>query len=149
MARAHPALVEALRVTARRLESGSTYRWSNYGMCNCGHLAQTVTRLSAREIHEAALAARAGDWGEQAREYCGDTGLHMDHIIEELLALGLSPNDLRELERLENRRVLARLDPADLPVQHHARASVVPYLRAWAELLEEEWEDRERRLAAK
>ena len=148
MASANPALIEALRITAHRLESGSTYRWSNYGMCNCGHLAQTVTRLSPQELHEAALA-RGGDWGEQAREYCGDTGLQMDHVMEQLLDLCLNRTDIHELERLNNRRVLARLAPEDLPVQHHARTSVVAYLRAWAELLEEEWVALELRLAAK
>ena len=79
MAHPHPALIEALRITAQRLRSGSNYRWSNYGMCNCGHLARTVTQMSPKEIHLAAMQ-RPGDWGQQAREYCGATGLEMQLI---------------------------------------------------------------------
>ena len=75
---------ERLRETAERLRKGSDYKWANFGLCNCGHLAQTVTHRSAKEIHEAALE-KGGDWGEQAREYCGITGLAMDHILDALM----------------------------------------------------------------
>mgnify|MGYP006063404061 CR=1 FL=1 len=137
MASPHPSLIVALRETAKRLRTGSTYRWSNYGMCNCGHLAQTVTRLSPREIHLAAME-RPGDWGEQAREYCSTTGLEMDHIIEQLLALGLTRQDIHDLERLSNLDVLRRLDPTWQKVRHHSREYVVRYLDAWADMLEEQ-----------
>ena len=136
MAHPHPALVRVLRQTADRLRSGSSYRWSNFGMCNCGHLAQTVTRRSPQEIHEAAMV-RPGDWGEQARDYCGTTGLEMDHIIEQLLAIGLTQQDLHDLERLGNTDVLRRMDPAWQKVRHHSREYVVRYFDAWADLLED------------
>ena len=137
MAHPHPALIEALRITAQRLRTGSTYRWSNYGMCNCGHLAQTVTQLTPREIHEAAMQ-RPGDWGQQAREYCGVTGLEMDHIIVQLLELGLTRQDIHDLERLGNTAVIKQMDANWQSVRHHSREYVVRYLEAWAELLEED-----------
>ena len=66
MSQLGPDLIAALRSTARRLEGGARYRWTHMGSCNCGHLAQTLTRLPREEIHRLALE-RAGDWGEQAR----------------------------------------------------------------------------------
>ena len=148
MAHPHPALIEALRITAQRLQDGSQYRWSNFGMCNCGHLAQTITKLSPREIHQAAMQ-RPGDWGEQAREYCGATGMEMDHIIQELLDFGLTREDIHDLERLGNSAVVARMESSWRGIRHHAREYVVRYLQAWAELLEEQLVDIAPPLAAR
>ncbi len=60
MTQASPELVAALRATARRLEQGASYCWTHMGSCNCGQLAQTLTRLPKEEIHRLALE-RAGD----------------------------------------------------------------------------------------
>ncbi len=103
------------------------------GSCNCGHLVQTITKRTAAEIHARALE-KAGDWSVQAIDHCPTSGLTIDHIIDELIALGLDPVDIVELERLGSRRVRERLDGE---VSHKRRSDVVRYLRAWAELLEE------------
>lgn len=59
-------LIRALRDTARRLATEATaYRWSHFGQCNCGQLAQTLTGLPARELYSAANE-QPGDWAEQA-----------------------------------------------------------------------------------
>lgn len=137
MAAPHPRLIHALRETARRMREGGEYRWSNFGMCNCGHLAQTITDKTPKEIHEAALA-REGDWGQQALEYCGETGLEIDTIIEELLAIGLVRSDLRALERLSNPEVRQRMGPDPTGVAHYARTDAIRYFEAWADLLEEQ-----------
>ncbi len=138
MTRPHPDLVEALRTTARRVEQGAEYRWTHMGSCNCGHLAQTVTRLPAQEIHRLALE-RAGDWGEQAREYCPTIGYPMDHIVACLLDLGLTDDDLWHLERLSSPEVLRRLPIGERDLDHRRREDYVRYLRVWADLLEERW----------
>lgn len=135
MAVANFELIVALRKTAQRLQTGVTYKWSNYGMCNCGHLAQTVTRRTPQEIHQAALE-RPGDWGQQAREYCGTTGLEMDHIMTRLFELGLNRQDIWDLERLGNMAVIQRMPAEWQGVQHHSREYVVRYLEAWADLLD-------------
>ena len=137
MAAPHPRLIDALRETADRLRNGSDYKWSNFGLCNCGHLAQTVTHRSPKQIHEAALQ-RAGDWGQQALEYCGETGLEMDHIMNELLKLGLSPSDIRDIERLSNPKVRRRMGATVTGVTHYARTDAIAYFEAWADLLEEQ-----------
>jgi hypothetical protein len=133
MARPSMELIRALRVTAARLEAGAAYKWSHFGQCNCGNLAQTVTRLSPREVYEAAFV-RAGDWGEQAREFCPSSGYPIDFVLERLFELGMEPADVQHLERLSDDRVLARLGLPKLA--HNRREDVVQYMRAWADLLE-------------
>jgi hypothetical protein len=144
MARPSLELVHALRVTATRLAQGSVYKWSDFAHCNCGHLVQSVTQLSARQIYEAAFM-RGGDWGEQAREFCPSSGYPIDFVLARLFELGLSAEDVQNLERLSDDRVLRELDLRDAPAGSHVptrplrytrRDDVVLYLNAWAHLLE-------------
>lgn len=133
MARASIELVEVLRRTAARLESDVTvHRWSHFGLCNCGHLAQTVTRRTAKEIQDA-LFVLPGDWGEKAFDTCPTSGLPMDHIFDEMFALGLERADFGHLERLSDPAVLRRVER---PLSHTERGDAIAYLRAWADLLE-------------
>jgi hypothetical protein len=135
MAQANRRLIRALRETADRLERGANYRWTHMGSCNCGHLAQTVTRLSRAHLHRIALQ-KAGDWTEQARDYCPDSGLPMDDVIESILDLGLSTSDLAHLERLSGPEVLRDLPSDQRNLDHRNREHVVRYLRVWADRLE-------------
>jgi hypothetical protein len=136
MAKPSITLVTALRVTADRLASGVRYQWTHQGACNCGHLAQTLTRRSREEIHRIAVG-RAGDWGEHAIEYCPTSGYPIDHLLTEMLEAGLELSDVASLERLGDREVLRRLPDGGRAVDHRRREDVVVYLRAWADLLEE------------
>jgi hypothetical protein len=108
------------------------------GACNCGHLAQTVTRLTADDIRRYALE-RAGEWADQGLEYCPASGYPMDAILSSLFELGLSPEDLAQLERLTNPDVLRRL-PVELRTVLSYRESehVILYMRTFAELLEQQ-----------
>ena len=135
MARATVPLIHALRSTAARLERGADYRWSHFGQCNCGNLAQTITKLTPREVYEAAFV-RAGDWGEQARDFCPSSGYPIDYLLKQLFDLGMEPSDVRHLERLSDDHVLRRLGTTFL--QHNLRENVIAYMRAWADLLEHE-----------
>lgn len=136
MATATVELVHALRVTAERLVSGAEYRWTHMGACNCGHLAQTLTRRPADEIRRVAMD-KAGEWAEQAVEYCPGSGYPIDHIIAAMLEAGLSPEDVGHLEKLSDPHVLRAL-PVELrlALSYRERAHVVTYMRAWADLLE-------------
>ena len=138
MSRPGPDLIAALRATARRLEAGARYRWTHMGSCNCGHLAQTLTRLPREAIHRLALE-RAGDWGEQAREYCPSSGYPMDHMLAVMLDAGLSRDDIWHLERLSDPEVLRRLPAGERHLDQRRREDVVIYLRIWADLLEDRW----------
>ena len=166
MARASAALVLALRETALRLERQEvTYKWSHFAHCNCGQLAQTITRLTPEAIYRAANH-RSGDWGQQAErsmstpewqhvDYgdrpaldegawepenvgaCPITGERMDTIFARMQALGLDQNDIYNLERLSDSRVRRRLGMNTVEMAHYRRENVVAYLQAWADLLEE------------
>ncbi|NUP12220.1 MAG: hypothetical protein HOW73_39745 [Polyangiaceae bacterium] len=159
MARPTTTLVLALRETADRLaQSTARYQWSHFAHCNCGHLAQTVTRLPPVVIYEAAFR-RPGDWGEQAAAFeapdygdrpaldegawepdnprCLATGAPLDDVFAALYAIGLCADDIRHLERLSDEAVLRRLGKNTTGLAYGDRANVVAYLRAWADLLED------------
>jgi hypothetical protein len=128
-------LVIALRLTAERLDGGSTYQWGHLGMCNCGHLVETVCGIAPAQIHRIALEGE-GDWEQLANAYCPTSGYLIDELITRLVELGLSTRDIGHLEKLDDPRVLARLGVPNL--RRNERAHVVRYLRAWADLIEGE-----------
>ena len=132
------SLSEALKITAKRIESGSYYNWTNMGSCNCGHLAQTVTFNSPEYLHNIALQ-RAGNWSEQTREYCPSSGYPFDFVINALLDLGATLQELRDLERLCDPKVL-KMIPLERRrnLDHRCREDVVLYMKTWADLLSKE-----------
>ena len=137
MAKASLEVIDALRNTAKRLEQSNQYQWGHMGLCNCGFLAQEVTKLTKAEIHTRAMQS-SGDWNEQLNDYCPTSGLPMDNLISELLALGFDADDLKHLERLSDGRVLQQLPLEKRNLHHNSKKDTVTYMRTWAGLLEEE-----------
>ncbi len=137
MAHANVELIQALRRTAQKLAQGVAYQWGHMGSCNCGNLAQELTKLSKAQIHEFAMQGR-GDWREQVEEFCPTSGLPMDLLIADMLNYGLTTSDLQHLERLSDKQVLARI-PLERrnTLMHNRRDDVVLYLETWATMLEE------------
>jgi hypothetical protein len=133
MARASGDLIDALRRTADRLAGDVSYQWGHMGMCNCGHLAQSITGLAGAEIHRSALI-REGDWEQQARDYCPTSGNLIDVVLAAMFNLGLTRDDVRHLEKLSDPSVLRR---AGRHLRFNRREDVVGYMRAWADLLEQ------------
>ena len=136
MAIANLPLIQALRETADRLDSGAAYNWAHFGRCNCGHLAQTLTRLDAAEIHRRARRELI-EWSEIPEDYCAATGYHLDHVIDTLLEIGLNRDDVRHLEDLSDRAILERLPGGFRWLERNSRENAVAYMRAWADLLED------------
>ncbi|MGF7215986.1 hypothetical protein GGR92_002126 [Spirosoma lacussanchae] len=137
MARPTPELIDALRRTARNLANGSPYQWGHMGGCNCGNLAQVLTKLNKDQIHRYAMQ-RYGDWNEQVDDYCPTSQMPLDIVINEMLNAGLMLEDLKHLERLDDRAVLARFPLEKRYLKHNVRDDVVAYMNAWADLLEEQ-----------
>ncbi|MCU0424954.1 MAG: hypothetical protein MUF71_04935 [Candidatus Kapabacteria bacterium] len=137
MARPTPELIDALRTTAKRLRTDVQYYWSHQGSCNCGHLAQTITKLSKVEIHSIAIE-RHGDWDDHAEDYCPTSGHHLDSIITQMLEIGLERSDIGDLERLSNTAILLRIPPELRALQYNRREDVVLYMETWAAMLEEQ-----------
>ena len=125
-------LIDVLDRTIDRLAGETHYQWGHMGMCNCGHLAQSITGLTHAEIHASALA-REGDWEEQANRYCPTSGLLIDSVLAAMFALGLTRDDVRHLEKLSDPRVLRQAGVAYL--RRNQREDVLVYLRAWRALL--------------
>ena len=129
--------MDALRRTARKLKEGAPYQWGHMGGCNCGNLAQELTRLNKDQIHAYAMQ-RYGDWNEQVDDYCTTSQMPIDLVISEMLGAGLMLEDLKHLEKLSDRDILKRL-PADRRyLKHNLRDDVVLYMNEWANLLEEQ-----------
>lgn len=133
MARASIEIVTLLRQTANRLRQSSDYQWGHMGLCNCGFLAQAVTHLRKDEIHARAMMSH-GDWNEQLNDYCPTSGLPMDDLISELLAVGFDIDDLKHLERLSSPAILASIGRRHL-VRNH-KDDVILYLETWSQVLE-------------
>ncbi|MDP5121933.1 MAG: hypothetical protein NWQ46_10085 [Spirosomaceae bacterium] len=137
MARATLEVVEALRNTVKKLNQGSPYMWGHMGSCNCGNLAQEITKFTKAHIHASALQ-NSGDWSEQLNDYCETSRMPMDLIIFELLSFGFSVEDLQNLEYLSDQNVLQRLPIEKRYLRRNYRDDVVVYMNEWADLLEEQ-----------
>lgn len=128
-------LIAALRNTAQTLKCSTYYQWGHMGACNCGFLAQEITKQGKEEIHSKAME-RSGDWTEHLNDYCATSGLLFDDLISTLLAFGLDLEDLKHLERLSDGEVLRTLPLEKRNLQHNRKGDVITYLEAWADLLE-------------
>ena len=137
MARPTPELINAIRRAAYNLKNGASYQWGHMGGCNCGNLAQELTKLNKDQIHQYAMQ-RHGDWNEQAEDYCSTSQMPIDLLINEMLRAGLVLEDLKHLEKLSDRNVLARFPLEKRYLQYNVREDVIGYMDAWAEFLEEQ-----------
>jgi hypothetical protein len=134
MATPNPELILSIRKAASLLRKSNVYQWGHMGACNCGHLAQVVTSLSKAEIHRYAME-KSGDWADQVHDFCPSSSLPFDLLISELLKTGLNADDLINLERLSDEKVLTAVGRKLL---HNKKEDVIEYMEKWAELMEEE-----------
>ncbi len=136
MAKASPELIIAIRKTALKLEKGAPYQWGHMGSCNCGNLAQEITKMSKADIHAYAMRGR-GDWNDQIMDFCPTSGMPMDLLISQMLEAGFSRKDLMSLEKLSDSKILERI-PDKMHLYQNRREDVVLYLNTWADLLQDE-----------
>jgi hypothetical protein len=130
-------IIQALRNTARDLGKSPDYQWGHMGSCNCGFLAQQITRKNKQFIHQSAME-RSGDWNEQLNDYCPASGLKIDEVITEMLAFGFDAEDLKHLEKLSDARILGTLPDGHRFLVRNNKSDVITYLKAWACLIEDE-----------
>ncbi len=130
------SIIRTIRMAAQKLEVSTSYQWGHMGACNCGFLAQEVTSLTKEEIHRRAMM-RYGDWSEQLNDYCPNSGLPMDETISALISFGFESDDLKNLERLSDQRVVLMLPAAERNLHFNIKDDVIKYMRAWADMLED------------
>lgn len=135
MAKPSLKLIRAIRNTVRKLIQDGPYQWGHMGSCNCGLLAQEMTQVSKADIHSLAMHSE-GSWTDQSRAYCPTSGLPMDLLIGAMLDYGLEIKDLEFLENLSDPRILRYLGLTHL--RYNQRNHVIPYMKAWADLMEQE-----------
>lgn len=137
MAKSNPELITALRTTAQRLTEGAHYEWGHMGRCNCGHLVQTITNMTAHEIVQAA-DYHLDEWTEHAKDYCAGTGHSLDTLFLTLQEMGFDYQDVVYLENLSDQRVLQRLGQEQRYLRRNCIDDVTLYMNTLAILLEEE-----------
>lgn len=141
MARASIELITALRNTIKKLNSNAPYQWGHMGACNCGNLAQELTKLSKAEIHQFAMQ-KHGDWNDQLIDFCPTSGYPMDLMISKMLEKGLSIDDLKHLETLTHPQILQNIPlPNRNQLRKNNKTDVVYYMQVWLKLVEEEWQE--------
>lgn len=138
MAQANQVLVDALRESARRLREGNRYAWGNHGACNCGNLLQVVTDLDEKEILRYAHTG-IGEWTEmsQQQEFCKISGAPVEMLLSKLEEIGLTPSDVHNIEYLEDKHVLQRLEGGFRWLSRNVREDVIEYFEAFADMLED------------
>lgn len=136
MAKPNIDLIHALRKTATHLRRGAYYAWGNHGACNCGNLLQSVTKLSKEEIVKYAQSG-TGEWTELAEEYCGDTNAPVNLLLQKLEVLGLTSNDIHNIEYLRDKEVLHALPGGFRWLKRNIREDVIVYFETFASVLEE------------
>ncbi len=138
MATPNPYLIGKIREAASNIESGAPYNWGHVGKCNCGHLLQTIEDVNSGDIYKKAQKIKLEEYSEFANDYCPDSGVPMDALLDSLLEVGLSMDDIPQLEYLSNKKVLNAL-PGGFRYLHKGDAKdAVLYMKTWADLLEDE-----------
>ncbi len=139
MASANPELIAAIERTISKLANGAPYQWGHMGACNCGNLAQELTKLEKAEIHRYAMQ-RHGDWNQQLVDFCPTSGYPMDLMISKMLEFGLTIDDLSHLEKLSDPKILSAMSPERRnALSKNSKEDVIYYLRTWANILRKIW----------
>jgi hypothetical protein len=92
--------------------------------------------LAPARIHTIALEGD-GDWETIANAYCPASGHAIDDILTQLVAAGLTTDDVRHLERLDDHEILAALPGGHRWLRRNVREDAIVYLETWATLLEQ------------
>lgn len=137
MATASIEIINALRKTSDKLEKGNPFEWGHMGSCNCGNLAQTITHFTKEEIHRFAMQ-KHGDWADQLIDFCPTSGYPMDLIIQKMMDIGFSKDDLTHLEWLSDTSILDKIG-SHVKLHRNVKSDTILYMNTWADILEEEF----------
>ena len=128
-------LVCAMRSAAKRLRANAVYSWGHHGSCNCGHLIQSLTKLTHRQIRQAAYH-KGGEWRDLSRSHCETSGLEVDKILKILFSFGLNVEDIIHLENLSDPKILKSMPIDSNAVRRNNRMHLIYYLESWADHIE-------------
>ena len=141
MATASRKLIDALRATASRVQTGVRYEWGHMAHCNCGHLIQTVTEQDGAEVAKV-VQHHLLEWTEHARDYCPNSGHAVEDLFRALADIGFGRQDVVNLEKLSDPLVSNHIG-RDTHLKRNRREDLVIYLNALADVLEGQMEEPE------
>ncbi len=129
-------LIEALKKTIYDLRYDlKHYDWGGSHTCNCGILVQNVCDLSKRPPYH-------GNWTEMI---CSFTNTPVKYIFDKLLSIGVTQNDILQLEDLSNLEIL---EEANIKILYPStrnpsskrddKETVIKYMESWVRILERE-----------
>lgn len=95
-----------------------------------------MTPFTQSEIYSMARENYLDEWSEFANDYCPNSGVSVDRIIDQMLAAGLELKDIHQLENLSNTKVLKALPGGFRYLQKGKPLDAALYMRTWAGLLE-------------
>lgn len=137
MAKPSEHLIEAFRKTIYKLKHNAPYQWGHMGACNCGNLAQELTKLSKGEIHSFAMQ-KSGDWNDQLVDHCPTSGYPMDLMISRMIEAGLTIDELKHLETLSDQRILEKIPfERRMKMKKNSKEDVILYMETWLGIIEE------------
>jgi hypothetical protein len=131
-----PELITALRETAVKLRTAKDYEWGHMARCNCGHLVQTITRKSDKEIVRM-VEFQLDEWTEYARNICAGTSRTAENLFLALRDVGFDYDDVVHLEYLSDQRVLSHMGNHRI-WRHNDPLDVSEYMETLAEMLEDD-----------
>ncbi len=144
----NPALAGYLRQAADKIETHPyLFSWTRMERCNCGILAQCVMGcdgdyLFARRGTQGFGDNWSGLWSEipYDRFTCPITDLPAKSIIGSLRAVGLTGQDLYDLEMLDAQDIIDHVKESGTDGEiddwnQASRPCVIAYMRAWADLI--------------
>ena len=135
-----PKLITALRSAAQKLlDEEVNYDWSQSASCNCGILAAQMLQITPNELLENYLLecnsikfmqsryfqdVEEFSWSELTSHVtadfewedniCPDTGIPIINVVLTLLGYGFEPDDIDNLEWLEDKPEYDRTVPEDV-----------------------------------
>jgi hypothetical protein len=115
-------LIEALTAVVTALENDTIdYDWCKTSHCNCGLVAQAVTRTgqdglnndylidikNALQTKKKMAKGKSATWTELVAEYCPLTGEPLADVFKKLYEAGMTREDIAHLEYLSDPKILA------------------------------------------
>jgi hypothetical protein len=160
-------LITTLRQAAKALEDGTfDYNWTKMQACNCGVVAACVLGVSRDGLRDMLKELPSGyTWTKFVGHSCPVTGIPEDKVLSTLIKAGLTPNDIVELEGLENIDVVKRVQASGHTfisgkkvekfglfkmrerevdngyIDYEHKGNLIAYLRGWADMLVEQGRD--------
>lgn len=130
-------LLIAIKKTIDQLTNNLVvYYWNDCDRCNCGLLARNITGLEEKEF----MSKRRENGGvccwSDGVKLCRQTGIPINEVYGALREVGMSWEDIENVETLNDKKVLAAMGKNY--IEFSDKENVIAYLKAWASIIEEE-----------